>query len=49
MSVLKKIQFAGQAVVVDAGAIIGAGAAECQKSVHVTNGTRNRPCFIAAR
>jgi hypothetical protein len=42
MSVLKKIQFVGWA-------IIGAGAAECQKSVRVTHGTLNPPCFIAAR
>jgi hypothetical protein len=42
MSVLKKIQFAD-------AAIIGAGAAECQKPVRVANEFRNSPCSTAAR
>jgi hypothetical protein len=42
MSVLKKIQFAD-------AVIIGAGAAECQKTVPVSGGFQNSPCSIAAR
>ncbi|MCL5060591.1 MAG: hypothetical protein M1449_08870 [Candidatus Thermoplasmatota archaeon] len=61
MSVLKKIQFAAASPSGVAGwmvaprvgvadwAIIGAGAAECQKSVRVANAFRNARCSIAAR
>jgi hypothetical protein len=50
MSVLKKIQFADASMIGMADlAIIGAGVAECQKPVRVTNATRIVPCSIAAR
>jgi hypothetical protein len=42
MSVLKKIQFAD-------ASIIGAGMAECQKPVRVTNALRVDLCSIAVR
>jgi hypothetical protein len=48
MSVLKKIQFAGQALGIDAVAIIGAGVAECQKPAGAVGGAGLSPCFTAA-
>jgi hypothetical protein len=49
MSVLKKIQFADASTVGAADwAIIGAGAAECQKSVRDANDHRIFTCSIAA-
>jgi hypothetical protein len=50
MSVLKKIQFADAMMIGIADAvIIGAGTAECQKSVCVPADLRGFPCSIAAR
>jgi hypothetical protein len=49
MSVLRKIQFADAMMIGNAdAAIIGAGTAECQKPVRITNATRIPPCSIAA-
>jgi hypothetical protein len=50
MSVLRKIQFADARMIGEADwAIIGAGAAECQKSVGVVDAARTPACFIGAR